>query len=54
MNDKNKNNLVEQEAPQKNTDDAFVKVGEDGRPQVPEITKENKEEDNRTTDLDKR
>jgi hypothetical protein len=28
--------LQEQEAPLKNTDNAFVKVGEDGKPHMPE------------------
>ena len=28
----------EQEAPAKNTDNAFIKVGEDGSPVVPETT----------------
>lgn len=31
----NDNKFPEQEAPQKNTDDAFVQVGKDGSPVVP-------------------
>ena len=34
--EKNNNQFQEQDAPQKNTDNAFVQVGEDGKPQVPE------------------
>ena len=34
--EKHKNGFQEQEAPQKNTDKAFVKVGEDGKPKLPE------------------
>lgn len=34
--EKNNNQFQEQEAPQKNTDNAFVQVGEDGKPQMPE------------------
>jgi hypothetical protein len=46
----------EQSAPLKNTDDAFVQVGADGAPQLPESDKseERKEETDRTTTLDKR
>lgn len=35
-----KNRFEEQDAPQKNTDKAFVKVGEDGKPQMPEHEKD--------------
>lgn len=49
--------LEEQAAPLKNSDQAFVKVGKDGHPVIPE-TKESKEEDQnktgRDTTLDKR
>ncbi len=31
----NENKFPEQEAPQKNTDNAFVQVGEDGSPVIP-------------------
>lgn len=31
----NDNKFPEQEAPQKNTDNAFVQVGEDGSPVIP-------------------
>ena len=34
--DERKDRLVEQDAPGKNTDQAFVKVGEDGKPVMPE------------------
>jgi hypothetical protein len=34
--EKNNNPFQEQDAPQKNTDNAFVQVGEDGKPQMPE------------------
>lgn len=34
--EKNNTQFQEQEAPQKNTDNAFVQVGEDGKPQMPE------------------
>jgi hypothetical protein len=37
--EKNNNQFQEQEAPQKNTDNAFVQVGEDGKPQMPENEK---------------
>lgn len=33
--DKKENRFVEQDAPAKNTDNAFVKVGEDGKPEMP-------------------
>ena len=50
------NKFPEQEAPEKNTDNAFVQVGEDGSPVVPsrdqKIT-DIKKEDHPTT-LDKR
>jgi hypothetical protein len=33
--EKNNDRFQEQEAPRKNTDNAFVKVGEDGKPEMP-------------------
>jgi len=42
--DKNSTGLREQEAPEKNTDNAFVKVGEDGSPQIPESAVQGKTE----------
>ncbi len=38
--DRNNERFPQQEAPQKNTDNAFVKVGEDGRPQMGESGQE--------------
>jgi hypothetical protein len=38
---KDKNKFEQQEAPIKNTDNAFVKVGKDGAPVVPNVEKEN-------------
>lgn len=51
----NDNKFPEQEAPEKNTDNAFVKVGKDGAPQIPGDNKnaDGKKEDHTTT-LDKR
>lgn len=43
---KEKKNLREQEAPLKNTDNAFVKVGKDGAPVMPERQEEDKHEQN--------
>lgn len=34
------NRLIEQDAPEKNTDRAFVKVGKDGAPERPSIKEE--------------
>lgn len=45
-NDKNNirtEQLEEQEAPLKNTDNAFVKVSRDGSPEMPEVEKEEDE-----------
>lgn len=39
------NSFKEQEAPQKNTDNAFVQVGEDGSPVMPSVDKEQLEGD---------
>jgi hypothetical protein len=52
----NENKFPEQEAPEKNTDNAFVRVGEDGSPVMPS-TKDDKtdtEKKDSTTTLDKR
>lgn len=38
--ERNENRFEEQEAPLKNTDNAFVKVGEDGKPEMPVEGKE--------------
>ena len=35
--DKNERVLTEQEAPEKNTDHAFVQVGDDGKPVMPSV-----------------
>jgi hypothetical protein len=43
--DKNERNLTEQEAPEKNTDHAFVKVGDDGKPVMPDDKKERQQPD---------
>lgn len=43
--DKNERNLTEQEAPEKNTDRAFVKVGDDGKPVMPVEDKEGQQQD---------
>ena len=55
--DKEQTRLEEQLAPLKNTDNAFVKVNEDGTPVMPDVLKEPKqEEDNKepSTTIDKR
>ena len=54
MNEKNK--FPEQEAPGKNTDNAFIQVGEDGEPVVPHTseTKTDIEKEEGSTTLDKR
>ncbi len=43
--DKKNHELQEQEAPLKNTDNAFVKVGDDGKPVMPEEESTVQEED---------
>lgn len=43
--DKNERNLTEQEAPEKNTDHAFVKVGDDGKPVMPVEDKQQEQQD---------
>jgi hypothetical protein len=37
--------LTEQNAPEKNTDNAFVKVGRDGQPEMPEQDQRNNDEE---------
>jgi hypothetical protein len=50
------NKFPEQEAPAKNTDNAFIQVGEDGSPVVPstEDKKADLEKKDESTKLDKR
>ena len=48
---KDKNKFEQQEAPIKNTDNAFVKVGKDGAPVVPNVQKE---KDDRQPDREQR
>lgn len=53
----NDNKLQEQQAPLKNSDNAFVQVGHNGEPVIPQTDKkqtEQPEKDDRTTTLDKR
>ena len=52
----NDKKFPEQEAPDKNTDNAFVQVGEDGSPVTPSETdkKTDIEKDDSPTTLDKR
>ncbi len=52
----NDNKFPEQKAPEKNTDNAFVQVGEDGSPVLPSENdkKTDIEKENNTTTLDKR
>lgn len=45
MLDKNEKSLTEQEAPEKNTDHAFVQVGHDGKPVVPVADSKGKEKE---------
>jgi len=55
--DKEQTRLEEQLAPLKNTDNAFVKVNEDGSPLMPEVSQEGKQEEKdkeRSSPLDKR
>ena len=54
--DKKDTDLQEQEAPLKNTDNAFVQVSEDGSPSIPKEDKPEAGEtkSDTTTDLDKR
>lgn len=52
----NDNKFPEQQAPEKNTDNAFVQVGEDGLPEIP-LTNDKKtdiEKQDAPTALDKR
>ncbi|MDB5246169.1 MAG: hypothetical protein JWQ40_563 [Segetibacter sp.] len=52
----NDKTFPEQEAPVKNTDNAFVRVGEDGSPEIPSASdkKTDIEKDDNVTTLDKR
>lgn len=55
--EQNEKQLQEQEAPLKNHDDAFVQVGKNGEPVVPQNTGDEKAqpgENDRITTLDKR
>lgn len=54
--DKKDNELQEQQAPLKNTDKAFVKVGHEGEPVIPENTGNKQEEpkQDRSPESDKR
>jgi hypothetical protein len=55
--EKEKENLQEQEAPLKNTDNAYVKVGKDGAPEFPDKEKEKGKEEEKqesTTTIHKR
>jgi hypothetical protein len=54
--DKEQEQLQEQDAPLKNTDHAYVKVSEDGSPEMPDKgeEKDKNTEASRVTDLDKR
>jgi hypothetical protein len=49
--EENMDRFTEQEAPEKNTDHAFVKVGRDGQPEIPGHENEIKEgeEENEST-----
>ena len=46
---KDQNNLKEQEAPEKNTDHAFVQVSKDGSPSIPK-TENNEEKEEATAE----
>ncbi|MCW3109522.1 MAG: hypothetical protein JWQ09_4028 [Segetibacter sp.] len=52
----NENKFPEQEAPEKNTDKAFVQVGKDGAPVIPSMDekKTDIEKEDSPTTLDKR
>ena len=52
----NENKFPEQEAPEKNTDKAFVQVGKDGEPVIPSTdeTKTDIEKEGSATTLDQR
>jgi hypothetical protein len=57
INMENENKLQEQEAPLKNNDNAFVQVGKDGKPVMPqndEMKSTHPEDDGGTTSLDRR
>jgi hypothetical protein len=53
----NENKLQEQQAPLKNSDNAFVQVGHNGEPVIPQTDEKKAEhpnKDDKTTTLDKR
>ena len=50
--ERNTERFPEQEAPSKNTDNAFVQVGEDGKPSIPDGN-EKEEQRAEEEDLDK-
>lgn len=52
----NENKFQEQQAPLKNHDDAFVQVGKNGEPVIPNVVEQDEQEkqDEKTTTLDKR
>jgi hypothetical protein len=50
--DKNKKILKEQDAPLKNTDKAFVKVKDDGSPEMPKSAEHNKDRLREEADLE--
>ena len=53
----NDKNLQEQQAPLKNTDNAFVQVGKDGEPVIPQTADDKntgEKKDEKVTTLDKR
>jgi len=55
--EKEQEKLQEQQAPLKNHDHAFVQVGKDGKPVIPQTDEQKHEQtkdDERTTTLDKR
>ena len=49
--ERDENKLQEQEAPLKNTDNAFVQVNKDGSPLMPSSNEEKKEETKREENL---
>ena len=52
----NDREFIEQEAPEKNTDNAFIEVGADGSPVIPNASdkKTDDEKDQNATTLEKR
>ena len=51
----NESKFPQQNAPEKNTDDAFVQVSENGKPEIPpsEVKKSETEKEDHVTTLDK-